>query len=238
MKIADVRANAFAMPLNDPAYPRGPYKFYNREFVVITYRTDPERAARRGARAAGGDRRHGAYEFIRMPDSHRLRRLYRDRPGDSGALHRQGRRGAGRRLRPRHVSRRQLADRRRPRDLGLPQEARHARRSATRTRRWSARCITARCSASTRTMGYKHREIDPAPILKSLARPNFMIKIIPHVDCTPRICELVRYYMRGCDPEGRLVAARRRCSCSTMRCATWPGCRCARWCRPPTTSPT
>ncbi len=44
------------------------------------------------------------------------------------------------------------------------------------------------------TMGYKHRELDHAPLLKALARPNFMIKIIPHVDCTPRICELVRYY--------------------------------------------
>ena len=43
MKLAEVRRNAFAMPLNDPAYPPGPYKFYNREFVVITYRTDPNR---------------------------------------------------------------------------------------------------------------------------------------------------------------------------------------------------
>jgi len=43
VKLADVRKNAFAMPLNDPSYPKGPYKFYNREFVVITYRTDPER---------------------------------------------------------------------------------------------------------------------------------------------------------------------------------------------------
>jgi acetoacetate decarboxylase len=40
MKLTDVRAKAFAMPLNNPAYPKGPYKFYNREFVVITYRTD------------------------------------------------------------------------------------------------------------------------------------------------------------------------------------------------------
>ena len=39
MNIADVRAKAFAMPLNDPAYPRPSYRFYNREFVVITYRT-------------------------------------------------------------------------------------------------------------------------------------------------------------------------------------------------------
>ena len=52
------------------------------------------------------------------------------------------------------------------------------------------------------TMGFKHREIDPAPLLKALARPNFMIKIIPHVDCTPRICELVRYYMEDVTVKG------------------------------------
>ncbi len=45
MKLADVRKNAFAMPLNNPAYPRGPYKFYNREFVVISYRTVPRSCA-------------------------------------------------------------------------------------------------------------------------------------------------------------------------------------------------
>jgi acetoacetate decarboxylase len=51
-------------------------------------------------------------------------------------------------------------------------------------------------------MGFKHREIDPAPLLKALARPNFMLKIIPHVDCTPRICELVRYYMEDVTVKG------------------------------------
>jgi acetoacetate decarboxylase len=29
----------------------------------------------------------------------------------------------------------------------------------------------------------------------SLAEPNFLLKIIPHVDGTPRICELVEYYL-------------------------------------------
>ena len=52
------------------------------------------------------------------------------------------------------------------------------------------------------TMGFKHREIDRAPLIKALARPNFMIKIIPHVDCTPRICELVRYYMEDVTVKG------------------------------------
>jgi acetoacetate decarboxylase len=36
MKIADVRKTAFAMPLTNPAFPRGPYRFYDREFLVIT----------------------------------------------------------------------------------------------------------------------------------------------------------------------------------------------------------
>ncbi|MFX9093356.1 acetoacetate decarboxylase family protein, partial [Acinetobacter baumannii] len=38
------------------------------------------------------------------------------------------------------------------------------------------------------------RGVDPAVVEKSLAEPNFLLKIIPHVDGTARICELVRYY--------------------------------------------
>ena len=69
MKLADVRRHAFAMPLTDPAYPPGPYKFYNREFVVITYRTDPDqlREVVPEPLEVAGDT--VAYEFIRMPDS-------------------------------------------------------------------------------------------------------------------------------------------------------------------------
>jgi len=31
-------------------------------------------------------------------------------------------------------------------------------------------------------------------VLAALGEPNFLLKIIPHVDGSPRICELVRYY--------------------------------------------
>ncbi|MET1029198.1 MAG: acetoacetate decarboxylase family protein, partial [Dongiaceae bacterium] len=41
MKIDDVRRKAFAMPLTSPSYPPGPYRFFDREFLIITYRTDP-----------------------------------------------------------------------------------------------------------------------------------------------------------------------------------------------------
>jgi acetoacetate decarboxylase len=46
MKIEDVKNNAFAIPFASPSYPRGPFRFYNREFVIVTYRTDMERCAR------------------------------------------------------------------------------------------------------------------------------------------------------------------------------------------------
>src|SRR3974377_1878971 len=52
------------------------------------------------------------------------------------------------------------------------------------------------------TMGFQPRGVDKEPLLKALGRPNFLIKIIPHVDCTPRICELVRYYMEDVTVKG------------------------------------
>ncbi|WP_423227187.1 acetoacetate decarboxylase family protein, partial [Paraburkholderia hospita] len=33
------------MPLTSPAYPRGPYRFVDREFLIVTYRTDPDALA-------------------------------------------------------------------------------------------------------------------------------------------------------------------------------------------------
>ena len=32
----EVRAKAFAMPLTSPAYPPGPYRFVDREYLIIT----------------------------------------------------------------------------------------------------------------------------------------------------------------------------------------------------------
>jgi hypothetical protein len=46
---------------------------------------------------------------------------------------------------------------------------------------------------ATGTMGYKHREADLRHVKTSLEAPNFLLNIIPHVDGTPRICELVEY---------------------------------------------
>ena len=46
---------------------------------------------------------------------------------------------------------------------------------------------------ATGTMGFKHKHMDHDVAKAALEAPAFLIKIIPHVDGTPRICELVQY---------------------------------------------
>ena len=55
---------------------------------------------------------------------------------------------------------------------------------------------------ATGTMGYKHEPADLAAIKASLEAPNYLLKIIPHVDGTPRICEIVEYYLADIDLKG------------------------------------
>jgi len=62
--------NLPSMPMASPSYPKGPYRFIDREYLIITYESDPE-----AIRAAVPEplRPDGSntvlYEFIRMPDS-------------------------------------------------------------------------------------------------------------------------------------------------------------------------
>ncbi len=75
MKIEDVRSTAFAMPLTSPSFPRGPYRFIDREYLVITYRTDPAALDARGARAAQGRGAAGALSVHPHAGFQRLRRV-------------------------------------------------------------------------------------------------------------------------------------------------------------------
>ena len=55
---------------------------------------------------------------------------------------------------------------------------------------------------ATGTMGYKHRTLDASQITAALGSPNFLMKVIPHVDGTARICELVEYRLEDIEVRG------------------------------------
>lgn len=59
-----------SMPMASPSYPRGPYRFAQREYLIVTYASDPDaiRAALPPPLEPDGSG-DVLYEFIRMPDS-------------------------------------------------------------------------------------------------------------------------------------------------------------------------
>jgi acetoacetate decarboxylase len=59
-----------SMPASSPSYPRGPYRFVDREYFIITYKSDPDaiRAALPEPLEPDGSDTV-LYEFINMPDS-------------------------------------------------------------------------------------------------------------------------------------------------------------------------
>src|SRR6476620_11595840 len=69
MKETEVKKKAFAMPLTSPAYPIGPYRFYHREFLIITYRTDLQKLRELVPEPLQVEEPLVKFEFIRMPDS-------------------------------------------------------------------------------------------------------------------------------------------------------------------------
>ncbi|ORE96585.1 acetoacetate decarboxylase [Acuticoccus yangtzensis] len=201
MKIADVRANAFAMPLHNPAYPRPPYKFYNREFIVITYRTDPEivRAMVPEPLEPVGDL--VAYEFIRMPDS----TGFGDYTETGQVIPVRYTTPEGEVQEGGYVHAMYLDDNSPiaggrelwgfPKKLAKPVIRHEAETLVCTLHYGTIPCVVA-------TMGYKHQEADLAAVGKGMEKPAFMVKIIPHVDGTARVCELVRYYMEDVTLKG------------------------------------
>ena len=71
MRESEILKRAFAMPLTSPAYPPGPYRFIDREYLIITYRTDPAKLRAVVPAPLDINEREPLvkYEFIRMPDS-------------------------------------------------------------------------------------------------------------------------------------------------------------------------
>jgi acetoacetate decarboxylase len=58
------------------------------------------------------------------------------------------------------------------------------------------------CRVATGTMGFKHTTLDRRTAASALEAPSFLLKILPHVDGTPRVCELVRCQLAEINVKG------------------------------------
>lgn len=195
MKAEDVR-RAYAMPLTNPAFPPGPYRFVDREYIIINYRTDPDLLRAVVPEPLEIVEPIVKYEFIKMPDSTGFGDY--TETGQVIPVRYKGEEGV-------YVHSMYLDDDAPiaggreiwgfPKKLGFPKVVHEGEVIVGTLHYGSVLCATA-------TMGYKHRLVDVMDIKHSLEKPNFLVKIIPHVDATPRICELVRYHLQDISVKG------------------------------------
>lgn len=189
MHIDQVRENAFAIPFSSPSYPRGPYRFYNREFAIVTYRTDPDALRAMVPEPLEIVEPVVKYEFIRMPDSTGFGDY--TETGQVIPVRFDGREG--------NYTHAMYLDAAAPisggREIwGFPKKlAQPSLRVEGEVLVGTLDCGSIRCA--NMTMGYKHEILEHGPILESLLQPNFLLKTVPHVDGSLRICELVEYHL-------------------------------------------
>ena len=190
MKLDEVRKRAFAMPLTSPAFPPGPYRFINREYLIITYRTDPVALEAVVPEPLTLDEPIVKYEFIRMPDSTGFGDYTES--GQVIPVKFKGKEGGYTHAMylndgPPIYGGREL--------WGFPKK--YAQPSLGPDKDTLIGTLDyGPVRVATGTMGFKHKAVDLAEARAALEKPNYLLKIIPHVDGTPRICELVDYRIK------------------------------------------
>lgn len=196
MRIEDIRENAFAMPFTSPAYPKAPFKFVDREFLNITYRTDPERLRAVVPEPLEVTKPYVKYEFIRMPDSTGFGDY--TETGQVIPVTYEGRAGAYTHSMylndgPPILGGREL--------WGFPKK--YAQPSLTVQKDQLVGTLDyGSVRVATGTMGFKHAPADLDAVQASLLMPNYLLKIIPHVDGSCRVCELVEYFLEDVTLKG------------------------------------
>ena len=196
MTEAEVLESAYAMPLTSPAYPRPPFRFFNREFVIITYRTDPVALQRVVPAPLRVTEPIVKYEFIKMPDSTGLGSYVES--GQVIPVTLEGQPGAYTHamyldnLAGIAAGREVLGF---PKVLAQPKLEIHSD-SLVGTLDYNG------VRVATATMTYKYATLDVRTVARSIEEAGYLLKIIPHVDSTTRICELVRFRVSEVNVKG------------------------------------
>lgn len=196
MQARKLHEQSYAMPYYSPSYPRGPYRYAGREHLTITYRSVFDAVRRVVPEPLIVDEPLVQVEFVHVADSTGFgayfgaAQLIPVRLGNE--------KGAYTRLmfldsHPPIAGGREL--------WGFPQKLGGASLTVEHDHLVGVLDFgPARVALGT--MGYKHVGVPARFAAAAVESPGFLLKIIPHVDGTPRICELVRYRRRDIQIEG------------------------------------
>lgn len=184
--------NVTSMPAFSPSYPRGPYRFVQREYLIITYETDPE-----AVRAALPEPLEPAagnlafYEWMKMPDSTGFGDYEESGSGVLATCFGE----------PCNFSVQMYLDDEPPitagreiwgfpKKYGVPR-LKVMKDTLTGTLHYDDERV------AMGTMAYKHVALEPSEVAKSLGKLNVNLKLLPDVDGRPKIAQLVGYNLES-----------------------------------------
>jgi acetoacetate decarboxylase len=187
MKREDV-LKAPSMPAFSPSYPRGPYKFVRREYLIVTYETEPgaiEAALPEPLEPTPGNLVY--YEWMKMPDATGFGDYEESGAGILATF----------RGEPCNFSVQMYLDDDPPisggreiwgfpKKYGVPR-LKVVKDTLTGTLHYDDERV------AMGTMAYKPVRLDDAEVKKGLAKLNVNLKLIPDVDGKPKIAQLVGY---------------------------------------------
>lgn len=190
--------SASAMPLASPSYPKGPYRFIDREYLVIHYESDPDAIRAMLPEPLEPDGNHVFFEWIKMPDStgfgsyqesgSGIAARFADAPCFYSAqmyLDDEAPTTAGREIWGF------------PKKIGRPDLAVH-HDTLTGTLHY------ADIRVAMGTMAYKYQNLcqDPGKVIAEMSKLNVNLKFIPDVDGNPKIAQLVGYHLQDITLKG------------------------------------
>ncbi len=188
--------NAFNMPIDSPAYPKGPYHYEDIEIFVVIYESDPEAIRRVIPEPLEMLSPVVKFEFVKIPSSTGFSE-YQEVSQIIPVTY-EWEEGSYIHAMYTNVIVPVIGGREIwgfPKRYGEP-GFRACRSMLTGTLEYGSMRV------ATGTMGYKFETLSKEVCSKTFEAPNFLLKIIPHVNGSPRICELVRYYLKDINIKG------------------------------------
>ncbi len=190
-----------SMPAFSPSYPAGPYYFKQREYLIITYESDPEavRAALPEPLEPSGDRKNLCfYEWMRMPDSSGFGDYEESGSGIVATFN----------GKPCNFSVQMYLNDEPPitagREIwGFPKKWGEPRLRLTKDT-LTGTLHYDKITVAVGTMAYKHVSLESKldDVKKGIAKLNVNLKVIPDVDGRPKIAQLVGYHLEDITVHG------------------------------------
>jgi acetoacetate decarboxylase len=196
-----------SMPLASPSYPRGPYRFIDREYLIVTYESDPDAIRDALPEPLEPDGSNTVlYEFIRMPDSAGFGDYTESGVVIPAAFE-------GQKV---NFTAQMYLDDEPPiaggREIwGFPKKNAGPRLAIIHDTLTGV-LEYAGVVVAIATMGYKHqhllydvsgrRECNPEAIVERMSKTQVNLKIIPDIDGSPAIAQLVAYELTDIQVKG------------------------------------